>query len=67
MLDHLAVGGNWDSPQSRADAIRAARVAALADDAGKELDKTLVNHGAAPLPVKAQPVMWVKKRRSTSA
>ena len=67
VLDHLAVGGNWDSPQSRADAIRAARVAALADDAGKELDKTLVNHGAAPLPVKAQPVMWVKKRRGTSA
>jgi len=67
VLDHLAVGGHWDGPQTRAEAIRAARVAALADDAGKELDKTLVKHGAAPLPAKAQPIMWVKKRRSTTA
>lgn len=67
VLDHLAVGGHWDGPQARAEAIRAARVAALADDAGKELDKTLIKHGAAPLPVKAQPIMWVKKRRSTTA
>lgn len=67
VLDHLAVGGEWDGPQARAEAIRAARVAALADDAGKELDKTLVRHGAAPLPVKAQTIMWVKKRRSTTA
>jgi indolepyruvate ferredoxin oxidoreductase beta subunit len=67
VLDHLAVGGHWNGPQARAEAIRAARVAALADDAGKELDKTLVKHGAAPLPVKAQPIMWVKKRRSTTA
>ena len=67
VLDHLAVGGQWDGRQGRAEAIRAARVAALADDAGRELDKTLVKHGAAPLPVKAQPIMWVKKRRSTTA
>ena len=66
VLDHLAVGGQWE-PQARADAIRAACVAALADDAGKELDKTLVRHGAVPLPVKAQPVMWVKKQRSNTA
>ena len=66
VLDHLAVGGQWGS-QARAEAIRAARLAALADDAGKELDKTLVKHGAAPLPVKAQPIMWVKKRRHTTA
>jgi indolepyruvate ferredoxin oxidoreductase beta subunit len=67
VLDHLAMGGQWGGPQARAEAIRAARVAALADDAGKELDKTLVRHGAAPLPVKAQTVLWVKKRRSTTA
>lgn len=67
VLDHLAVGGQWDGPQARADAIGAARRAALADDAGKELDKTLVKHGVAPLPVKAQPILWVKKRRSTTA
>jgi indolepyruvate ferredoxin oxidoreductase beta subunit len=67
VLDHLAVGGQWDRLQARADAIRAARMAAMADDAGKELDKTLIKHGVAPLPVKAQPIMWVKKRRSTTA
>ena len=67
VLDHLAVGGQWDVPQARAEAIRAARIAALADDAGMELDKTLAKYGAAPLPVKAQPVMWVKKRRGATA
>ena len=68
VLDHLADGAQWDGgPQARAEAIRAARVAALADDAGRELDKTLVMHGAAPMPVKAQPIMWVKKRRGTTA
>ena len=67
VLDHLATGEQWQRPQERAEAIRDARVAALADDAGKELDKTLVKHGAAPLPVKAQPILWVKKRRSTTA
>jgi len=67
VLDHLATGGQWQEPQAQAEAIRAARLAALADDAGKELDKTLVEHGVAPLPLKAQPVMWVKKRRSTPA
>ena len=67
VLDHLAAGGQWDGPQARAAAIRAARAAALADDAGKGLDELLVRHGAAPLPVKAQPILWVKKRRSTTA
>ena len=66
VLDHLAVGGQW-GPQARAEAIRAARVAALVDDAGTELAKTLVKHGAAPLPVKAQTILWVKKRRGTTA
>ena len=66
VLDHLAVGGQL-GPEARAEAIRAARVAALADDAGTELDKTLVKHGAAPLPVKAQTIVWAKKRRSTTA
>ncbi len=62
VLDHLATG-----VPARAEAVRAARAAALADDAGKALDETLIGHGAAPRPVKAQPVTWVKKRRSTTA
>jgi indolepyruvate ferredoxin oxidoreductase beta subunit len=67
VLDHLATGGQWNAPQARAEAIRAARLAALADDAGKELEKILIQHGVTPVPVKAQPIMWVKKRRGVSA
>jgi indolepyruvate ferredoxin oxidoreductase beta subunit len=67
VLDQLTAGTPGRDPAALAKAIRAARLAALADDAGKELDKTLIKHGAAPLPVKSQPIMWVKKRRSTTA
>ena len=41
VIDHLAVAGTFADAASRADAIRAAREAALADDAGKALDVTL--------------------------
>jgi indolepyruvate ferredoxin oxidoreductase, beta subunit len=60
VLEHLARGGN---AAGAAQAIRAAREAALADDAGKALDATLVQHGAPPRPVKAVPVHWVRKPR----
>jgi indolepyruvate ferredoxin oxidoreductase beta subunit len=65
VLDHLAVAGSFSTPASRAEAIKTARVAALADDTGKTLDQALVKAGAAPRPVRSQPVMWVKKPRST--
>ncbi|HEX7810713.1 MAG TPA: indolepyruvate oxidoreductase subunit beta family protein [Burkholderiales bacterium] len=65
VLDHLAVAGGFATPLARIEAIRAARVAALADDAGKALDQALVKHGAAPRPVRGQPIRWVKKQRST--
>ena len=61
VLDQLALDSQKPDPPARAAAIRAARLAALADDAGRELDKTLVSHGAAPVPVRTQPVRWVKK------
>jgi indolepyruvate ferredoxin oxidoreductase, beta subunit len=60
VLDHLAQGGRADEA---AKAVRAAREAALADDAGKALDATLVQHGAPPRPVKAVPIRWVRKPR----
>jgi len=60
VLEHLAQGG---LPAEAARAIRAAREAALADDAGKALDATLVQHGAPPRPVKAVPIRWVRKPR----
>jgi indolepyruvate ferredoxin oxidoreductase, beta subunit len=60
VLEHLAQGG---VPAEAASAIRAAREAALADDAGKALDATLVQHGAPPRPVKAVPIQWMRKPR----
>jgi indolepyruvate ferredoxin oxidoreductase beta subunit len=67
VLDHLAAAATFPSVSARAEAIRAARVAALADDAGKALDHALVQHGAPARPVRAQPVMWVKKRPGQAA
>jgi indolepyruvate ferredoxin oxidoreductase beta subunit len=67
ILEHVAVGGGFVDARARAGAVHAARVAALADDVGKELDKTLASQGAAPRPVKAQPVLWVKKPRRDAA
>jgi indolepyruvate ferredoxin oxidoreductase beta subunit len=64
VLEHLARGG---VPAEAAQAIRAAREAALADDAGKALDATLVQHGAPPRPLKAVPVRWVRKPRGLAA
>ncbi|MEJ8850348.1 indolepyruvate oxidoreductase subunit beta family protein [Variovorax rhizosphaerae] len=49
------------TPTKRADAIAAARTAALADDAGIALDAALVRHGAPPRPVVAQPIRWMKR------
>ncbi|RYF16504.1 MAG: indolepyruvate oxidoreductase subunit beta family protein [Comamonadaceae bacterium] len=60
VLDHLAHGGR---AEEAAQAVRAAREAALADDAGKALDAALVQHGAPPRPVKAVPIHWVRKPR----
>lgn len=64
VLEHLAHGG---VPLDAAQAIRIAREAALADDAGKALDAALVQHGAPPRPVKAVPVRWVRKPRGLAA
>jgi indolepyruvate ferredoxin oxidoreductase beta subunit len=42
-------------------AVRAARDAALKDEAGTALDSTLRQHGAAPRPLTPQHIRWVKK------
>jgi indolepyruvate ferredoxin oxidoreductase beta subunit len=60
VLDHLAA---MPDPRAAALAIAAAREAALADDAGKALDATLVQHGAPPRPVKEQPIRFVRNTR----
>jgi len=58
VLDHLSRGS--DAAQA-AGAIASAREAALADDAGKALDTALVQHGAPPRPVKAQPIRFMRR------
>ena len=66
VLDYLSTAA-FDSELARAEAIHAARASALADDTGKALDKTLISHGAPARPIKAQPIVWMKKpRQSTS-
>jgi indolepyruvate ferredoxin oxidoreductase beta subunit len=66
VIDELA--GRAALPAStRAEAIAAAREAALADEGGKALDAALVRHGAAPRPVQAQPIRWMKRPPSATA
>lgn len=62
VIEQLAPARDGRSPTQRAEAIRAAREAALADDAGTALDRTLVAHGAAPRPVREQPIRWHRRR-----
>ncbi|HVE49213.1 MAG TPA: DUF6537 domain-containing protein [Casimicrobiaceae bacterium] len=64
IIDHLAASAHFSSDAERAAAIRTAREAALADDAGRALDRTLVEHGAPPRPIKAQPIVFVRKREA---
>ena len=62
VLDHFAVASRFANDDERAAAIRAARVAALADESGLALDQALLRHGAPARPVKAQPIRWVSQR-----
>ncbi|MES1265152.1 MAG: DUF6537 domain-containing protein, partial [Variovorax sp.] len=63
VLEHLAPGAD---PQACATAVAAAREAALADDAGKALDTALAAHGAPARPVKAHPIRFVRKPKTTA-
>jgi indolepyruvate ferredoxin oxidoreductase, beta subunit len=58
VLQHLAQGAD---AQQAASAVKAARTAALADDAGKALDTTLQQHGAPARPVKEHPIRFVRR------
>jgi len=66
VLDHL-LPAHTDDPEALAALIRTVRESAIADDNGKELDRTLIAVGAAPRPVRAQPVIWMKKPRQKAA
>ena len=66
MTDHLAARPGV-TPAERAQAVAAARTAALADDAGRALDAALVEHGAPARPIKAQPIRWMKRKPTGGA
>ena len=61
VTDHLAAQPGV-APAVRAQSVAAARTAALADDAGRALDATLLERGAPARPVKAQPIRWMKRK-----
>jgi indolepyruvate ferredoxin oxidoreductase beta subunit len=56
LVDGTAVNGD----DARADAIFAAREAALADPEGKNLDASLTRHGITPRPLREQPIKFIK-------
>lgn len=60
IIDHLARGDA--AAATRAQAVRQAREAALADDAGRALDQTLIAHGAPARPPREQVVRWYKRK-----
>jgi indolepyruvate ferredoxin oxidoreductase beta subunit len=64
VLDHLA---HAPAAADAAQAIAAARAAALTDEAGQALDATLLRHGAPARPVKEQPIRWMRKPRAAAA
>lgn len=65
VIRHLAPP-TFGNVAERTIAIRRAREAALADDAGKALDKTLNELGAPPRAIKAQPIRWMPRSRITT-
>jgi indolepyruvate ferredoxin oxidoreductase, beta subunit len=60
LIDHLALDRDRPAAQVTA-AVQAARMAALKDEAGRALDAALVQHGAPPRPVLAQPIRLVRR------
>jgi indolepyruvate ferredoxin oxidoreductase beta subunit len=62
VLQHLAPAHSTPTQaQAAAQAVAAAREAALADGSGKALAEALRQHGAPPQAVREQPIRWVRK------
>ena len=61
IIDHLAFTAALPL-RARADAVRQARLAALADDTGRTLDRTLAAHGAPVRGVREQTLRFFKRR-----
>ncbi len=65
IFDNLVEGMAVSGDEAKADAIFAAREAALADPEGKNLDKALGKHGVAPQAVREVPIRFVKSTATT--
>lgn len=61
LVRHVAADPGLD-PLARAHALRTAREAAQADDAGKALDRALRDAGAPPRPVREQAIRWMPRQ-----
>lgn len=66
IFDTLVEGGAVTDPQAKADAIFAAREAALADPDGRALDNALGRHGIAARPPREQPIRFIRTAGKTS-
>ena len=66
VLDNTVKGANFSSDQARAEAIRKAREAALADPEGRALESSLATHGITPLPPKAKTIQFMKRPAAPS-
>ena len=67
VIDHLAANVSAADAHERAAAIRSARSAALADEAGTALDRTLIAHGAPARPVREVPIRFVRTPQVAAA
>ena len=67
IFDNLVEGTVVSGDEAKADAIFAAREAALADPDGKNLDKALGKHGVAPQAVREMPIQFVKSKMNRHA
>ena len=67
VLDNTVKGANFSSDQARAEAIRKAREAALADPEGRALESSLATHGITPLPPKAKTIQFMKRPAANKA
>jgi indolepyruvate ferredoxin oxidoreductase beta subunit len=59
--DAMVEGAALGDAQARAQAVRAARLGALADPEGRGLEATLATHGIAPLPPQAKIIQFMRR------
>jgi len=67
IIEQLAERAPFATAAERARAIAQARGAALADEGGLALDAALRSHGAAPRPVPAVPIRFVRRAKGSNA